>query len=230
MAKRLLPSCSTLCYDSLLTPRKQFQLMGHNHFVCVNSQNFIKNYSSDSSANLSKQSKINYKKIQSPISTHKKAGKSTPNSASITNTSYNISNKNYSMFTESKQKLATQSIHSQSMQNPSTTFFVDPLIIAQNSVASAVDDENKYKKASSINSLNTTSNVGYKNKKKPDQSESRERLNQIRYFYTDLEIDRAIEKPLIRLNPMAMMYMGVSDDNSHLLKSANYLRNEIPIR
>jgi [3-methyl-2-oxobutanoate dehydrogenase (acetyl-transferring)] kinase len=61
-------------------------------------------------------------------------------------------------------------------------------------------------------------------------SESRERLHNIRHFYADPEIDKACERPLIRLNPMAMMYMGVSEDNSHLLKSANYLRNELPIR
>lgn len=67
-------------------------------------------------------------------------------------------------------------------------------------------------------------------KKKWDLSESRERLTNIRYFYADSEVDKACERPLIRLNPMTMMYMGVSDDNSHLLQSANYLRNELPIR
>lgn len=66
--------------------------------------------------------------------------------------------------------------------------------------------------------------------KKSDSSESRERMTQMRYFYADPEIDQACEKPLIRLNPMTMMYMGVSDDNSHIQRSANYLRNELPIR
>ena len=71
------------------------------------------------------------------------------------------------------------------------------------------------------------------NKKKHQHnvvSESRERLTHIKHFYADPEIDKACDKPLIRLNPIAMMYMGVSNDNSHLLKSANYLRNELPIR
>lgn len=58
-------------------------------------------------------------------------------------------------------------------------------------------------------------------KKKSDLSESRERFNNIRYFYADPEIDKAAERPLVRLNPMTMFYMGVSDDNSHLLQSAN---------
>lgn len=70
----------------------------------------------------------------------------------------------------------------------------------------------------------------YYTKKRTDLSESRERFTTISYFYADPEIDKATEKPLTKLNPMSMMYMGVSDDNSHLLRSANYLRNELPIR
>ena len=63
--------------------------------------------------------------------------------------------------------------------------------------------------------------LSQKLKKKSELSESRERFTNIRYFYADPEIDKAVEKPLIRLNPMTMLYMGVSDDNSHLLQSAN---------
>lgn len=66
--------------------------------------------------------------------------------------------------------------------------------------------------------------------KKPNNSESRERLTNIRQFYADQSIDKLSEKTLVRLNPISMMYMGVSDDNSHLLKTANYLRHELPIR
>ena len=72
--------------------------------------------------------------------------------------------------------------------------------------------------------------VPTKPKKKSDQSETRERLNTIRSFYGDPEVDRASMKTLIRINPMSMMYMGINKDNSHLLKTANYLRHEIPIR
>ena len=70
----------------------------------------------------------------------------------------------------------------------------------------------------------------YYAKKRTDLSESKERLTTISYFYADPEIDKATEKPQTRLNPMTMMYLGVSDNNSHLLRSANYLRNELPIR
>lgn len=66
--------------------------------------------------------------------------------------------------------------------------------------------------------------------KKSETSESRQRQTNIRYFYTDQSIDRLSDKPLIRLNPISMMYMGVSKDDSHLLKTANYLRHELPIR
>lgn len=62
-------------------------------------------------------------------------------------------------------------------------------------------------------------------------SKTRERLTNIRYFYADQSIDRLSDRPLVRLNPISMMYMGVSNnDNSHLLKTANYLRHELPIR
>lgn len=88
----------------------------------------------------------------------------------------------------------------------------------------------------SANSTNETSETKNeqtteaKSKRKSDKSESRERLTNIRYFYADPEIDKLSDKTLIRLNPMSMMYMGVSDDNSHLIKTANYLRHELPIR
>ena len=70
-------------------------------------------------------------------------------------------------------------------------------------------------------SKRASDSVKSKLKKKSELSESRERFNNIRYFYADPEIDKATEKPLVRLNPMTMFYMGVSDDNSHLLQSAN---------
>lgn len=81
--------------------------------------------------------------------------------------------------------------------------------------------------ASSVNGGFKSSSAG---KKKSESSEARERSNTMRFFYLNPEIDKAAQKPLVRLNPMTMMYMGVSDDYSHLLQSANYLRNELPIR
>lgn len=84
--------------------------------------------------------------------------------------------------------------------------------------------------AAASNSNDTSTTTNSNTKKRSDFSGSRERLTHIRYFYADPEIDKAAERPLVRLNPMTMLYMGVSTDNSHLLQSANYLRNELPIR
>lgn len=162
--------------------------------------------------NTKSQTKIRYKKIQAPIGAYKKLSLITSSSSPInSNASFSITNKNYSLFTESKQQLATQSVQNQA------TFFNEP---TQNSSTSSGSSGDELQRKNN----NST------NKKRSDLSESRERLNYLRHFYSDPEIDKAIEKPLVRLNPMAMMYMGVSEDNSHLLKSANYLRNEIPIR
>jgi len=66
--------------------------------------------------------------------------------------------------------------------------------------------------------------------KKSDNSESRERLTNIRKFYANPAIDKLSDKPLIRLNPISMMYMGGTDDDPYQLKTANYLRHELPIR
>jgi hypothetical protein len=207
MAKCLLsPKCSSIYSDSLIKPAKQWQLIS-SHFLIA------QQYSNNASSNYNTKTKIIInKKIQSPIATQKKVSIMRSSSSSIT--------KNYSMFTEAKQQIASQSVQTQN----NTTYFNDSLL------ASSSEDTNKKSTSSNNNNNATTSQSNLASKKKSDLSESRERLNHLRYFYNDPEIDRAIEKPLIRLNPMAMMYMGVSEDNSHLLKSANYLRSEIPIR
>ena len=207
MAKCLLsPKCSSIYSDSLIKPAKQWQLIS-SHFLIA------QQYSNNASSNTNTKTKIIInKKIQSPIATQKKVSIMRSSSSSIT--------KNYSMFTEAKHQIASQSVQTQN----NTTYFNDSLL------ASSSEDTNKKSTSSNNNNNATTSQSNLASKKKSDLSESRERLNHLRYFYNDPEIDRAIEKPLIRLNPMAMMYMGVSEDNSHLLKSANYLRSEIPIR
>jgi hypothetical protein len=208
MAKCLLsPKCSSMYSDSLIKPAKQWQLIS-SHFLIAHQ------YSNNASSNNNAKTKIIInKKIQSPIATQKKVPIMRSSSSSIT--------KNYSMYTEAKQQIASQSVQTQN----NTTYFNDSLL------ASSSEDTSKKSTSNNNNNNNaTTSQQSLASKKKSDLSESRERLNHLRYFYNDPEIDRAIEKPLIRLNPMAMMYMGVSEDNSHLLKSANYLRSEIPIR
>lgn len=118
---------------------------------------------------------------------------------------------NFSMSTDSKQVLASVSNLSIDKQN-----------------AKPVSD-NYINKPS--NNVKAEANLSFNNvKRRSDEAEYRERLTNIRYFYADHSIDKLNEKPLVRLNPISMMYMGVSDDNSHLLKTANYLRHELPIR
>uniref|UniRef100_A0A8B9ZAG4 Protein-serine/threonine kinase n=1 Tax=Buteo japonicus TaxID=224669 RepID=A0A8B9ZAG4_9AVES len=43
-------------------------------------------------------------------------------------------------------------------------------------------------------------------------------------------IDVAAEKPSVRLTPTTMLYSGRSQDGSHILKSARYLQQELPVR
>jgi [3-methyl-2-oxobutanoate dehydrogenase (acetyl-transferring)] kinase len=68
-----------------------------------------------------------------------------------------------------------------------------------------------------------------KAKKMTELSELRQRSTHLNWFF-DPAIDKAADQPLIKLNPMTMMYSGVSEDDSHLLNSSSYLRRELPIR
>ena len=68
-----------------------------------------------------------------------------------------------------------------------------------------------------------------KAKKLTELSEVRQRSTHLNWFF-DPAIDKAADQPLIKLNPMTMMYSGVSEDDSHLLNSSSYLRRELPIR
>ncbi|XP_014670728.1 PREDICTED: 3-methyl-2-oxobutanoate dehydrogenase [lipoamide] kinase, mitochondrial-like [Priapulus caudatus] len=49
-------------------------------------------------------------------------------------------------------------------------------------------------------------------------------------FYNHAAVDIAASKPSVRLTPSAMLYSGKSADGSHLLRSAQYLHKELPVR
>ncbi|XP_078600109.1 branched-chain alpha-ketoacid dehydrogenase kinase-like isoform X1 [Branchiostoma floridae x Branchiostoma japonicum] len=49
-------------------------------------------------------------------------------------------------------------------------------------------------------------------------------------FYNQSAIDIAAEKPSVRLTPTTILYAGKSPDNSHILRSAQYLYKELPVR
>lgn len=60
--------------------------------------------------------------------------------------------------------------------------------------------------------------------------EYRERSTSVTSFYNQSAIDKTAAKQSIRLTPSTILYAGKSPDNSHLLKSAQYLYNELPVR
>ncbi|CAB4057894.1 BCKDK [Lepeophtheirus salmonis] len=49
-------------------------------------------------------------------------------------------------------------------------------------------------------------------------------------FYNQAEIDKAASEPSIRLTPTTIMYAGNSSDGLHILRSAQYLQKELPVR
>lgn len=62
-----------------------------------------------------------------------------------------------------------------------------------------------------------------------DQAE-RERSQSVTAFYFQSAIDQAAAKPSVRLTPAAILYAGKSPDKSHILRSAQYLSKELPVR
>uniref|UniRef100_V9KVS1 Protein-serine/threonine kinase n=2 Tax=Callorhinchus milii TaxID=7868 RepID=V9KVS1_CALMI len=63
---------------------------------------------------------------------------------------------------------------------------------------------------------------------------ARERSKTVTSFYNQSAIDAAAEKveeiPSVRLTPTTMLYSGKTPDGSHVLSSARYLYNELPVR
>lgn len=58
---------------------------------------------------------------------------------------------------------------------------------------------------------------------------SRERRS-LQWFYDHPVIDCFAEKPSVRLTPETILYTGKSGDEAHLVKSAQYLHKELPVR
>jgi [3-methyl-2-oxobutanoate dehydrogenase (acetyl-transferring)] kinase len=52
----------------------------------------------------------------------------------------------------------------------------------------------------------------------------------LQWFYDHPLIDAAAEKQSVRLTPAAILYTGKSGDSRHVLKSAQYLHKELPVR
>lgn len=56
------------------------------------------------------------------------------------------------------------------------------------------------------------------------------RTRTVQSFYNQSAIDIAAAKPSVRLTPAAILYSGKSPDGTHILRSAQYLRKELPVR
>lgn len=59
---------------------------------------------------------------------------------------------------------------------------------------------------------------------------TRDRGRSLTSFYYQSAIDKTAEKQSVRLSPDTMLYSGRSSDESHILRSAQYLHRELPVR
>lgn len=57
-----------------------------------------------------------------------------------------------------------------------------------------------------------------------------ERTSSISSFYNQSAIEQVARQPSVRLTPTTLLYAGKSPDKSHLLRSAQYLHKELPVR
>ncbi|XP_059141301.1 3-methyl-2-oxobutanoate dehydrogenase [lipoamide] kinase, mitochondrial-like [Physella acuta] len=58
----------------------------------------------------------------------------------------------------------------------------------------------------------------------------RKEFRNVTSFYYQSAIDAAAMQPSVRLTPAAILYSGKSPDKSHILRSAQYLHKELPVR
>ncbi|XP_002736817.1 branched-chain alpha-ketoacid dehydrogenase kinase-like [Saccoglossus kowalevskii] len=63
-----------------------------------------------------------------------------------------------------------------------------------------------------------------------EQADARERNRSVTSFYNQPAIDAAADKPAVRLSPTTLLYSGKSPDGNHILRSAQYLHKELPVR
>lgn len=81
--------------------------------------------------------------------------------------------------------------------------------------------------SSALPSSIETDSVGSSSVSSYDYTKNRRGLQ---WFYDHPAIDAAAEKQSVRLTPAAILYTGRSADVGHVLKSAQYLHKELPVR
>jgi [3-methyl-2-oxobutanoate dehydrogenase (acetyl-transferring)] kinase len=62
------------------------------------------------------------------------------------------------------------------------------------------------------------------------QDNNRERNQTVASYYNQTAIDDACQQNSVRLTPATIMYTGRSPDGHHIMRSAQYLHRELPIR
>ncbi|XP_013773277.1 3-methyl-2-oxobutanoate dehydrogenase [lipoamide] kinase, mitochondrial-like [Limulus polyphemus] len=58
----------------------------------------------------------------------------------------------------------------------------------------------------------------------------KERQRTINSFFNHTSIDKVAAQPSVRLDPATILYSGKSPDGSHILRSAQFLHKELPVR
>jgi len=82
--------------------------------------------------------------------------------------------------------------------------------------------------------LRTMSNTVFRNRSDDlsftGHGERHDRHKSVTSFYNQSAIDAAASKTIVRLVPTTMLYTGKSSDGTHLMRSAQYLHMELPVR
>jgi len=68
------------------------------------------------------------------------------------------------------------------------------------------------------------------NSKNASQNDIRERNRTVTSYYNQTAIDDVARQNSVRLTPATIMYAGKSPDGKHVMKSAQYLHRELPVR
>ncbi|KAL3186169.1 hypothetical protein MRX96_027904 [Rhipicephalus microplus] len=72
--------------------------------------------------------------------------------------------------------------------------------------------------------------IAYASKGAAAETQPKDKSRTVQSFYNQSAIDVAAAKPSVRLTPTTILYSGKSPDGSHLLRSAQYLHKELPVR
>lgn len=84
--------------------------------------------------------------------------------------------------------------------------------------------------ARALQSILPIRNIAYASSGAEVNPQAKDKSRTVQSFYNQSAIDIAAAKPSVRLTPTTILYSGKSPDGSHLLRSAQYLNKELPVR